>query len=172
MWRPKVSFEPPTLNDATEWANDRIRAARDTAQDVARNTIDDVRRIFGNTEDCLSSLDSARLTLTHRTFEYANRAVQENLEPMIEWIARVGVRWPRRQPNPRLERPTAATKKNVFSFDFPVTWEQIAPSDIHADNVLFFVHGLNTVLLGPARGTFSLIMAEIQAIVGFAAISG
>jgi hypothetical protein len=27
-------------------------------------------------------------------------------------------------------------------------------------------------LLGPARGTFSLIMAEIQAIVGFAAISG
>ena len=51
--------------------------AHDTAQDVARNTIDDVRRVFGNAEDCLASLDSARITLTHRTFEYANRGFRK-----------------------------------------------------------------------------------------------
>ena len=27
-------------------------------------------------------------------------------------------------------------EKNVFSFDLPVTWEQIDPSDFHADTPL------------------------------------
>lgn len=146
MWRPNVSFDPPTLNDVSDWANERIRAGISTGQNIAQNTIDDVRGIFDATSTCLTAIDNARLDLSHRAIEYSNRIVQESLEPLREWIARFGVRWPRRDPRMRLFLiDSNGDRRYLFGEgDRDWTWREIRADEVGNQKLVLLIHGLNT----------------------------